>query len=91
MLKDCIRLLDLIEEINEPWTFRDQIKERFLQMVDWFLHFYLRILGRPIPPLYEKGKRVELYDLYGIVKKEGGHIGEYLSIIYGWLWQQITG
>ncbi|MFS8004054.1 putative transcription factor & chromatin remodeling ARID family [Helianthus anomalus] len=57
--------------VNEPWVFRDQIKDGFLQMVAWFLHFYLRSSNRPIPSLHGKGKKIELYDLYIIVKKEG--------------------
>ncbi|MFS7963059.1 hypothetical protein Hanom_Chr08g00733691 [Helianthus anomalus] len=53
-------------------------------MVDWFLHFYLRIIDRPVPPPHEKEKKVELYDLY-VVKKGGGHKRQSITIQNLWV------
>ncbi|KAI3732614.1 hypothetical protein L1987_63820 [Smallanthus sonchifolius] len=65
-----------IKVVSEEFTFKNKhmLSTKFDEMVTWFLHDYLMMpLERTLPPKVEKGRRVDLLDLYMIVKREGGH------------------
>ncbi|MFS7928314.1 putative transcription factor & chromatin remodeling ARID family [Helianthus anomalus] len=72
-LQDCKALLDMLDDGEYVMKYKYDIEGKFEEMIDWFLCIRMGINSRPIPVYMGNNKRVNLLELYMIVKREGGH------------------
>ncbi|KAJ0567304.1 putative transcription factor & chromatin remodeling ARID family [Helianthus annuus] len=71
--QDCKALLDMLDDGEYVMKYKYEIEGKFEEMIDWFLRVKMGINSRPIPVYMSNNKRVNLLELYMIVKREGGH------------------
>ncbi|KAJ0794603.1 putative transcription factor interactor and regulator CCHC(Zn) family [Helianthus annuus] len=71
--QDCKALLDMLDDGEYLVKYKYNIEGKFDEMIDWVLRVKMGISSRPIPVFMGNNKRVNLLDLYMIVKREGGH------------------
>ncbi|MFS7912907.1 putative transcription factor & chromatin remodeling ARID family [Helianthus anomalus] len=70
--QDCKALLDMLED--SVYVMKDKYEKevKFEEMIDWFLRIKMGITTRPIPVYMGNNKKVNLLELYMVVKR-GGH------------------
>ncbi|KAJ0794602.1 putative transcription factor & chromatin remodeling ARID family [Helianthus annuus] len=71
--QDCKALLDMLDDGEYLVKYKYNLEGKFEEMIDWFLRVKMGISSRPIPVFMGNNKRVNLLDLYMIVKRESGH------------------
>ncbi|KAJ0804713.1 putative transcription factor & chromatin remodeling ARID family [Helianthus annuus] len=71
--QDCKALLDMLDDGEYVMKYKYEIERKFEEMINWFLHDEMGIHSRPIPVYMGNNKRVNLLELYMVVKREGGH------------------
>ncbi|KAJ0913745.1 putative transcription factor & chromatin remodeling ARID family [Helianthus annuus] len=71
--QDCKALLDMLEDSVYVMKYKYELEVKFKEMIDWFLRIRLGITTRPIPSYMSNNRKVNLLELYMIVKREGGH------------------
>ncbi|KAF5802389.1 putative transcription factor & chromatin remodeling ARID family [Helianthus annuus] len=75
--QDCKTLLDMLEDteyvMKYKYKYKYKIEVKFEEMIDWFLRMKMGITTRPILVYMGNNKKVNLLELYMIVKREGGH------------------
>ncbi|MFS8035135.1 putative transcription factor & chromatin remodeling ARID family [Helianthus anomalus] len=69
--QDCKALLDMLED--SVYVMKYKLEVKFEEMIDWFLRIRMGIATRPIPVYMNNNKKVNLLELYMIVKRGGGH------------------
>ncbi|KAM0027604.1 putative transcription factor interactor and regulator CCHC(Zn) family [Helianthus debilis subsp. tardiflorus] len=84
--QDCKALLDMLEDGEYVAKYKYYIEGKFEEMIDWFLRIQMGIRSRPIPVFIRNNKRVNLFDLYMVVKREGGH----RTVTFNSLWAMIS-
>ncbi|KAJ0763856.1 putative transcription factor & chromatin remodeling ARID family [Helianthus annuus] len=72
--QDCKALLEMLEDVEYVSKYKFNLEVKFDEMVDWFLRKKLEITTRPIPAYASDNRKVNLLELYMVVKREGGHI-----------------
>ncbi|KAJ0462637.1 putative transcription factor & chromatin remodeling ARID family [Helianthus annuus] len=71
--QDCKALLEMLEDSDYVMKYKYELEVKFEEMIDWFLRIRLGITTRPIPAYTSDNRKVNLLELYMIVKREGGH------------------
>ncbi|MFS7988548.1 putative transcription factor & chromatin remodeling ARID family [Helianthus anomalus] len=71
--QDCRALLDMLEDSEYVMKYKFELEVKFEEMIDWFLRIRMGITTRPIPAFMSNNRKVNLLELYMIVKREGGH------------------
>ncbi|KAJ0692906.1 putative transcription factor & chromatin remodeling ARID family [Helianthus annuus] len=71
--QDCKALLDMLEDSEYMMKYKFELEVKFEEMIDWFLRIRMGITTRPIPAYMSNNRKVNLLELYMIVKREGGH------------------
>ncbi|MFS7975255.1 putative transcription factor & chromatin remodeling ARID family [Helianthus anomalus] len=71
--QDCKVLLDMLDDSEYVMKYKYDIKGKFEEMMDWFLRVKMGINSRPIPVYMNNNKKVNMLELYMVVKREGGH------------------
>ncbi|KAF5806768.1 putative transcription factor & chromatin remodeling ARID family [Helianthus annuus] len=71
--QDCKALLDMLEDGEYVMKYTFELEVKFEEMIDWFLRIRMGITTRPIPAYMSNNWKVNLLELYMIVKREGGH------------------
>ncbi|MFS7898264.1 putative transcription factor & chromatin remodeling ARID family [Helianthus anomalus] len=71
--QDCKVLLDMLDDGEYVMKYKYEIERKFEEMIDWFLRVKMGISSRPIPVYMGNNKKVNLLELYMVVKREGGH------------------
>ncbi|KAJ0750288.1 putative transcription factor & chromatin remodeling ARID family [Helianthus annuus] len=72
--QDCKALLQRLEDVVYVNKYKFNLESKFDEMVDWFLRKKLEITTRPIPAYASDNRKVNLLELYMVVKREGGHM-----------------
>ncbi|MFS8012448.1 putative transcription factor & chromatin remodeling ARID family [Helianthus anomalus] len=70
---DYISLLDKLEDVEYVFKFKHELEVKFEEMIEWFLKQKLEINSRPVPPYTKNNRKIDLLDLYMVVKRDGGH------------------
>ncbi|MFS7967061.1 putative transcription factor & chromatin remodeling ARID family [Helianthus anomalus] len=84
--QDCKALLDMLDDGEYVAKYKYYIEGKFEVMIYWFLRVQMGISSRPIPVFIGNNKRVDLLDLYMIVKREGGH----RTVTFNNLWAMVS-
>ncbi|MFS7911468.1 putative transcription factor & chromatin remodeling ARID family [Helianthus anomalus] len=71
--QDCKALLDMLEYVEYVCKYKYDHETKFEKMLEWFLKIKLGISTRPLPPYTADNKKINLLDLYVVVKREDGH------------------
>ncbi|MFS7951822.1 putative transcription factor & chromatin remodeling ARID family [Helianthus anomalus] len=71
--QDCKALLDILNDSKYVMKYKYDIEGKFEEMIDWFLRVKMGINSRPIPVYMGNDKKVNLLELYMVVKRKGGH------------------
>ncbi|KAF5766509.1 putative transcription factor & chromatin remodeling ARID family [Helianthus annuus] len=71
--QDCKALLDMLDDSEYVMKYKYEIEGKFEEMIDWFLQVKMGINSRPVPVYMSNNKKVNLLELYMVVKREGGH------------------
>ncbi|KAF5772480.1 putative transcription factor & chromatin remodeling ARID family [Helianthus annuus] len=71
--QDCKALLDMLDESEYVMKYKYVIEGKFEEMIEWFLQVKMGIYTRPVPVYMSNNKKVNLLELYMVVKREGGH------------------
>ncbi|KAJ0545783.1 putative transcription factor & chromatin remodeling ARID family [Helianthus annuus] len=71
--QDCKALLEMLEDVDYVRKYKFNLEIKFDEMVDWFIKKKLEISTRPIPAYASDNRKVNLLELYMVVKREGGH------------------
>ncbi|KAM0039357.1 putative transcription factor & chromatin remodeling ARID family [Helianthus debilis subsp. tardiflorus] len=72
--QDCKSLLDMLEDVDYVCKIKFDLEIKFDEMVEWFIKIKLEISTRPIPAYASDNKKINLLELYMVVKREGGHM-----------------
>ncbi|KAM0000128.1 putative transcription factor & chromatin remodeling ARID family [Helianthus debilis subsp. tardiflorus] len=67
-------LLDMLEDVDYVCKIKFDLEIKFDEMVEWFIKIKLEISTRPIPAYASDNKKINLLELYMVVKREGGHM-----------------
>ncbi|KAJ0437256.1 putative transcription factor & chromatin remodeling ARID family [Helianthus annuus] len=71
--QDCKALLEMLEDVDYVRKYRYDLEIKFDEMLDWFIRMKLGITTRQIPAYVSDKRKVNLLELYMVVKREGGH------------------
>ncbi|KAM0012227.1 putative transcription factor & chromatin remodeling ARID family [Helianthus debilis subsp. tardiflorus] len=71
--QDCKALLEMLEDIDYVRKYKFSLETKFDEMVDWLLTKKLETSTRPIPAYASDNQKINLLELYLVVKREGGH------------------
>ncbi|KAM0055468.1 putative transcription factor & chromatin remodeling ARID family [Helianthus debilis subsp. tardiflorus] len=71
--QDCKALLEMLDDVDYVRKHKYCLETKLDEMVDWFLTKKLEISTRPIPAYASNNRKVNLLELYMLVKREGGH------------------
>ncbi|KAJ0837324.1 putative transcription factor & chromatin remodeling ARID family [Helianthus annuus] len=66
-------LLDMMEDGEFVFKYKHELEIKFEEMLEWFINIKLGISTRPIPPYTNDNRKVDLLDLYMVVKQDGGY------------------
>ncbi|MFS7974419.1 putative transcription factor & chromatin remodeling ARID family [Helianthus anomalus] len=69
----CKSLLDMLEDGEFVFKYKHELEIKFEEMLKWFITIRLGISTRPIPPYSTDNRKVDLLDLYMVVKRDGGY------------------
>ncbi|MFS8015361.1 putative transcription factor & chromatin remodeling ARID family [Helianthus anomalus] len=70
---DWMSLLDKLEDVEYVFKFKHELEVKFEEMTEWLLRQKLGINTRPVPPYSEDNRKIDLLDLYMVVKRDGGY------------------
>ncbi|KAJ0851529.1 putative transcription factor interactor and regulator CCHC(Zn) family [Helianthus annuus] len=76
---DCKSLLDMINDREFVFKYKQELEGKFEDMVTWFLNVKMGISSRPIPPFgpippfAPDNRRVDLLGLYVVVERDDGY------------------
>ncbi|KAJ0785972.1 putative transcription factor & chromatin remodeling ARID family [Helianthus annuus] len=71
--QDCKALLEMLEDSYYVRKYKYELEVKFQEMIDWFLRIRLGITTRPILAYMSDNLKVNLLELYMVVKREGRH------------------
>ncbi|KAF5798965.1 putative transcription factor & chromatin remodeling ARID family [Helianthus annuus] len=71
--QDCKALLDMLEDVEYVCKYKYDLQVKFEEMLEWFIKTKLGISTRPIPAYSGDKRKINLLELYVVVKREGGH------------------
>ncbi|MFS8023077.1 putative transcription factor & chromatin remodeling ARID family [Helianthus anomalus] len=71
--QDYKPLLDMVEDVDYVRKYKFDMEIKFDEMVEWFIKTKLEISTIPIPTYATNNRKVNLLELYMVVKREGGH------------------
>ncbi|KAJ0779864.1 putative transcription factor & chromatin remodeling ARID family [Helianthus annuus] len=71
--QNCKALLDMLEDSAYVMKYKYDLEVKFEEMIDWFLRIRMGITTRPIPVYMGNNKKVNLLELYMVIKRDGGH------------------
>ncbi|KAM0019766.1 putative transcription factor & chromatin remodeling ARID family [Helianthus debilis subsp. tardiflorus] len=71
--KDCINLLNMLEDGEFAFHYKYELEKKFEEMVSWFVISFLGITTRPMPPVMTENRKIDLLSLYKIVERDGGY------------------
>ncbi|KAM0026530.1 putative transcription factor & chromatin remodeling ARID family [Helianthus debilis subsp. tardiflorus] len=71
--QDCKALLEMLEDVDYVRKYKFNLETKFDEMVEWFLTEKLEISTRPNPAYASDNRKINLLELYLVVKREGGH------------------
>ncbi|KAF5780089.1 putative transcription factor & chromatin remodeling ARID family [Helianthus annuus] len=69
----CKSLLDMLKDGEFVFKYKHELEIKFEKMLEWFVKVKLGISTRPIPPFSADNKKIDLLDLYMVVKRGGGY------------------
>ncbi|KAF5762575.1 putative transcription factor & chromatin remodeling ARID family [Helianthus annuus] len=67
----CKSLLDMLEDGEFVFKYKHELEIKFEEMLEWFIKIKLGISTRPIPPFSTDNRKVDLLDLYEVLKGDG--------------------
>ncbi|KAJ0853686.1 putative transcription factor interactor and regulator CCHC(Zn) family [Helianthus annuus] len=70
---NCKSLLDMLEVGEFVFKYKHELEVKFEEMLEWFIKIKLGISTRPIPPYSADNRKIDLLDLYMVVKRDGGY------------------
>ncbi|MFS8023177.1 putative transcription factor & chromatin remodeling ARID family [Helianthus anomalus] len=70
---NCMSLLDMLEDVEFVFKYKYELRIKFKEMVELFLRNNLGITTRPVTPYTKNNRKIDLLDLYMVVKRDGGH------------------
>ncbi|KAM0028018.1 putative transcription factor interactor and regulator CCHC(Zn) family [Helianthus debilis subsp. tardiflorus] len=71
--QDCKALLDMLEDVEYVSKYKYDLEIKFDEMLEWFIKTKLGISTRSIPVYSSDKRKINLLELYVVVKREGGH------------------
>ncbi|KAF5819033.1 putative transcription factor & chromatin remodeling ARID family [Helianthus annuus] len=71
--QDCKALLDMLEDVEYVSKYRYDLEIKFDMMLEWFIRTKLGITTSPILAYASDKRKVNLLELYMVVKREGGN------------------
>ncbi|MFS7945397.1 putative transcription factor & chromatin remodeling ARID family [Helianthus anomalus] len=71
--QDCKALLDMLDDGEYVIKYKYEIERKFEEMIDWFLRVKMGINSRTNPVYMGNNQKVNLLELYMVIKREGGH------------------
>ncbi|KAJ0694559.1 putative transcription factor & chromatin remodeling ARID family [Helianthus annuus] len=83
---NCKSLLDMLDDGEFVFKYKHELEIKFEEMLGWFIKIKLGISTRPIPPYLADNRKIDLLDLYMVVKRDGG----YKTVTNNNLWEVVA-
>ncbi|KAJ0817508.1 putative transcription factor & chromatin remodeling ARID family [Helianthus annuus] len=68
---NCKSLLDMLEDGEFVFKYKHELEINFEEMLEWLIKIKLGISTRPIPSYSADNRKIDLLDLYMVVKRDG--------------------
>ncbi|KAJ0876626.1 putative transcription factor & chromatin remodeling ARID family [Helianthus annuus] len=63
----------MLEDGEFVFKYKHELEIKFEEMLEWFIKIKLGISTRPIPSYSADNRKIDLLDLYMVVKRDGGY------------------